>query len=316
LQKLLFSLFLFMSCQCLSLAQTPGQLSTEAIPGSKLEFQMAYIPAGKLLFKGTEDKTQTIELDAFWIGNKEVSYDEFIQFQFRKNDNNTSNWKDGKFSADAVTRPTAQYMDYTWGMGTKDGVPSVAMTQQGALRYCQWLYQKTGLFYRLPTEAEWEYACKAGAEGDLPQGFSADKIDEFAWYYDNATEKYHPTGQKKANAWGLYDILGNVAEWTLDEYQEDYVAKTADKANNPWFPPAGKHFRTVRGGSFDDNAEDCTCTRRIKSTAAWQKRDPQIPKSRWWNTDTSWLGFRLVKPVKQPSAAEVEEFFKKAIVDQ
>jgi formylglycine-generating enzyme required for sulfatase activity len=206
-------------------------------------------------------------------------------------------------------------MDYTWGMGTQGGVPAVAMTQQGALRYCYWLYQKTGQFYRLPTEAEWEYACRANAEGTLPEGTTQDNLGDYAWYFDNSTEKYHPTGQKKANPWGLYDMLGNVAEWTSDSYVEDYLAQTSTNSNNPWFKPTAKHSRTVKGGSFDDNPEDCNCTRRVKSLPSWQKRDPQIPKSRWWNTDSSWLGFRVVRPLKQPSAAEIEAYFKEAIID-
>lgn len=307
----LFNLGLCHSLQ----AQKAGEISKVAIPGGKLELSLSYIPAGQLSIKSADGKSLPIQLDAFWIGSREVTYDEFLLFQYRRNDNNSSNWKDGKYSADAVTRPTPQYMDYTWGMGTLGGVPTVAMTQQGAMRYCQWLYQKTGQFFRLPTEAEWEYACRAGSATALPEGVTEDNLGDYAWYFDNANEKYHPTAQKKANAWGLFDMLGNVAEWTADAYVDDYFAESSKKPNNPWYKPSAKYSHTIRGGSFDDNPEDCSCSKRVKSLPSLQKRDPQIPRSRWWNTDSSWLGFRVVKPVKQPSAAEIETYFKEAIVD-
>lgn len=311
-----FFLFLAIFGLCNTLqAQKAGEISKVAIPGGKQELSLSYIPAGQLNIQSADGKTLPIQLDAFWIGTREVTYDEFLQFQYRRNDNNSSTWKDGKYSADAVTRPTPQYMDYTWGMGTLGGVPAVAMTQQGALRFCQWLYQKTGQFFRLPTEAEWEYACRAGSATALPEGVTEDNLGDYAWYFDNANEKYHPTAQKKANAWGLFDMLGNVAEWTSDAYVDDYFAESSKNPNNPWYKPTAKYPHALRGGSFDDNPEDCTCSKRVKSQPSLQKRDPQIPRSRWWNTDSSWLGFRVVKPVKQPSAAEIETYFKEAIVD-
>lgn len=286
------------------------QTDRDTIPGSAVSFDMVYMPGGAFQIGG-----QTVQLTPFWIGAQEVPYDAFNLFYKKETDTNASLWKDGVYKADAVLRPTPQYLDYTFGMGTTGGVPSVSMTQQGALRFCYWLYMKTGEFYRLPTEAEWEYACRAGAPGDLPEGTTLEKMDEFAWTYENSFEKYHPAGEKKPNPWGLYDMLGNVSEWTLDEYADDYYQKLGAMSADPWLKPSQRHSRTVKGGSFDTPAAECTCTARQKSEPRWQARDPQIPKSKWWNTDSSFLGFRLVKPVTPMSREAIEAFFAEAIKD-
>ncbi len=291
----------------------PYSVETKTIPGTEVSYQLAYLPGGA--FRMGEGEGHEVSLDPFWIGVKEVTYEEFVLFQYRDNDSDASVRTEGQYKADAVLRPTPQYIDFTFGMGSKGGFPAVSMTQQGALRYCQWLYQKTGEFYRLPTEAEWEYACRAGATGSLPPNVSADSLQDHAWLFENSYEKYQPTGQKTANAWGLYDLLGNVAEWTLDQYADNYFELIGAAAANPLIPPTQRHSRTVRGGSYDTFAQDCSCTRRQKSDPRWQQRDPQIPKSKWWNTDSPFLGFRLVKPAKAPTAAEVEAFFQGMIRD-
>jgi formylglycine-generating enzyme required for sulfatase activity len=285
---------------------------TDSIPGSKAAFQLVLIPGGAFTMGGTDGHPQRqVQLDSFWMGRHEVGYDEFIVFYQKEYDTDATAHPEKSYSADAVTRPTPQYIDYTYGMG-KGGFPAVSMTQQAALRYCQWLYEKTGTFYRLPTEAEWEYACRANEQRTI----TSEQLKDYAWYYQNSYEKYHELGQKLPNAWGLYDMLGNVAEWTLDFYDENYFENMGSGLTaNPWVQPSKRHARTVRGGSYDSNSSECNCTFRQKSSPRWQARDPQIPKSRWWNPDSPFVGFRIVKPVKQPSADEVAAFFEKAIKD-
>jgi formylglycine-generating enzyme required for sulfatase activity len=287
-------------------AQNPNLISQE-IPGTKVGFQMALVPGGSFQM-GSEAQQRSIQLDSFWMGVTEVGYDEFIVFYQKQYDTDASTNTAKPYSADAVSRPTPQYIDYTYGMG-KSGFPAVSMTQQAALRYCQWLYGKTGVFYRLPTEAEWEFACRLGQMGKEP-------LEEQAWFFDNGYEKYHELATKKPNALGLYDMLGNVAEWTLDFYDEDYLQNLqGDPAPNPWVEPTKRHSRTVKGGSYDSTAEECTCGHRKKSEPKWQARDPQIPKSKWWNPDSPFVGFRLARPVKQPAPEAVAAFFAKAIKD-
>ena len=184
------------------------------------------------------------------------------------------------------------------------------MTQFAALAYCKWLTTKTGHFYRLPTEAEWEYACRAGTNTAYSFGDDATQLGDYAWYAQNSKGRYQKTGTKKPNAWGLYDMYGNVAEWTLDQYLPDYYASFNGKtAVSPWATPQTLYPRTVRGGSWDDAPESLRSAARLGSSRQWKKQDPQIPRSNWWNTDASFVGFRLLRPVKQPSAAEITAYF-------
>ncbi|HUQ64704.1 MAG TPA: formylglycine-generating enzyme family protein [Flavitalea sp.] len=294
-------------------AQQPREFEAYSakVPGSEVTFKMLPIPAGSYTMgspesekgRGTDEGPQKkIELSAFWMAEKELTHDEFLVFF---NDESFARNSD----IDAVTRPTTQYIDLSWGMGKQGGFPFNSMSQKTALMYCRWLYNKTGTFYRLPTEAEWEYACRAGTITPYPFGEDASTIGEYAWYAGNSENKYHKTGLKKPNAWGLYDMLGNVAEWTLDQYSENYFS-TAD-AKDPFTEPTSKYPKTLKGGGFSTPAIMMRSAGRFKSDASWNKRDPQIPKSKWWLTDAAAVGFRIISPVKQPTADEANAFYIK-----
>jgi formylglycine-generating enzyme required for sulfatase activity len=162
----------------------------------------------------------------------------------------------------------------------------------------------------LPTEAEWEYACRAGTTTEFYWGNDSAKIDEYAWYEGNSPYKYQPVMQKKPNAWGLYDMLGNVSEWVLDQYDENYFTTIASKTDNPLIPPATTYPKTVRGGGYNEGLQMIRCASRNKSDVSWNRKDPQVPKSKWWLTDAKSVGFRLVHPVKQPTPEEAEAFYK------
>lgn len=284
----------------------------QQIPGSSLSFKMQSIPAGSFLIgspaseknrEKVEGPQKKIQLPAFWMGAYEVTRDEFDVFL---KDEQTSQNVD----LDAITRPSAQYVDLTWGMGKEGGYPANSMSQFGALMYCKWLYQKTGIFFRLPTEAEWEYACRAGTNTTYYYGNDPKLLYQYAWYLDNSDEKYQKVGLKKPNPWGLYDMLGNLMEWTLDHYEPERYKDLPDNAPEKIMPAkAAKYPKALKGGSYEESSEELRVAARYHSDPIWNKRDPQIPKSKWWLTEGKNVGFRLLQPVEQPTAAEVKQFF-------
>lgn len=286
-------------------ARTPPAAAYEVtIPNTVVKYRMAPIPAGEFLMgsagpgaKPDERPVHTVRLGAFWMQTTETTWDAYLLFMFADQ---------AKESAtpdplvDALSRPTSPYVEMSFGRG-RGGFPAISMTQHAANKFAEWLSAKTGEYYRLPTEAEWEYACRAGTKID------AAKRDEYGWLSSNSATHsfpggtYHTVGTKKANAWGLYDILGNVMEWTLDQY----APYTAAAQENPWVRATAPYPHAVRGGSWNDPAARVTCTARVPSDPSWKKQDPQLPKSIWYMTDAQWVGFRLVRPGTLPPAEEM-----------
>jgi len=299
-----------------------NQVDSIQIPGTETSFSMTLIPGGTFTMGSDANDAQRdedegpqfeVSVDSFWMGTYEVSFDEYIIFREKEMDMPIADNPD--WDADAIARPSPPYEDPTFGMG-ENGFPASSMTQFGALQYCKWLSEKSGDFYRLPTEAEWEYACKAGQSGSTYFDSESESLDDHSWYYDNSTESFHEVGTKKANPWGLYDMLGNVSEWTLDQYKEDAYTTLDEEGvvdHSPWLEPTRLHPRTVRGGSWDDKKDLHRCTCRIESDRAWKERDPQIPKSFWWNTDSPFVGFRIIKPAKQPTQEERDAFWTQVL---
>jgi len=164
--------------------------------------------------------------------------------------------------------------------------------------------------YRLPTEAEWEYACKAGSSTTYYFGNDAADLGKYAWYAGNSDNKFQKAGQKLPNAWGLYDMLGNVSEWTLDQYDEKSLEKLADKSTDP--APAfstARYPKVLKGGGYSDGPAQLRTASKIKSDPIWNRRDPQIPRSKWWLTEGAMVGFRVIRPLQQPGKEEANAFF-------
>jgi formylglycine-generating enzyme required for sulfatase activity len=134
-----------------------------------------------------------------------------------------------------------------------------------AVAYAKWKSEREGKTYRLPTEAEWEYACRAGSEARFCFGDDEAQLGEYAWYAPNAEGMTHDVGTKKPNAWGLYDMHGNVWEWCLDRYADDYTHTPVDGSRCRLPSEKG---RVLRGGSYNGDAEKCSCTSRINLGSA------------------------------------------------
>lgn len=225
------------------------------VPGSIVEFEMTPVPGGD-------------GVAGFWIGRREVSWAEYDVFRadpqarVRRAD-------DPPPGTDAITRPTPPYADETFGFG-KDGLPVLSITHQAARAYARWLSRRAGVWYRLPTEQEWERACRAG-------GDELAAAEGRAWLRENANQRPHRVGTRPANALGIFDLVGNLAEWV-------------EAGSDAPYP------QVARGGSWADSADAAGCAARRVSDPSWNERDPQDPQSIWWHTDATFVGFRVVRP--------------------
>ena len=198
------------------------------IPESGAEYHMIAVPGGEFKMGSNEKERgrqksegplREVKISPFWIGKHEVTWNEYEKFMIdggRRNKDGTKQFPSPDDSdVDLISRPTKPYVEMTFGMG-KDDYPAISMTQHAALQYCKWLSAQTGHFYRLPTEAEWEYACRAGTETMYSFGNKENDLHKYGWFIDNSNFKYQKVGKKLPNPWGIHDMHGNVAEWTMD----------------------------------------------------------------------------------------------------
>jgi formylglycine-generating enzyme required for sulfatase activity len=308
-----------------ALAATPEDMRAyeERLPGSDLRFKMLPIPGGSFLMGSPESEAERqnyegpqhkVTLSPFWIEVHEVTWDEYQPFML-KLDLEARRRKGSEGApqdawADAVTRPTPPYVPMDFSMGI-EGRPAVCMTQFAAKQYTKWLSMKTGRFYRLPTEAEWEYACRAGTTTRYSWGDDAGDAAEYAWFFDNADDSYQPVMTRRANPWGLFDMHGNVAEWVLDGFEKDaYDRGGAETVHDPLVLPVKLYPRVVRGGSWDDDPNRLRSAARRRSTKSWKIQDPQLPKSIWYHTDAPFVGFRVVRPFLAPAPGERARYWE------
>jgi formylglycine-generating enzyme required for sulfatase activity len=278
-------------------------------------FDMLPIPGGTYLMgspdgeKGRQPDEwpqHPVTVKSFWMSKLEVRWDEYDWFWTKRfpmgqpPQRPDTSKKPDKLS-DAVTSPTPPYADPTFGHG-RDGNPCLAISHHAAMEYCRWLSKETGKHYRLPTEAEWEWACRAGTTTAYSFGDDPEKLGDYAWIEKNSDEQAHKVGKKQPNPWGLFDMHGNVAEWCVDLYRKDYYASLPrDKAVlNPFLAPIDKRYGYVaRGGAWTDPPEKCRSAARRFSEKDWLRRDPQNPKSIWWMTEADNVGFRVVRAVEE-----------------
>ena len=227
-----------------------GEAWTQPVPGTAIELAMKPVP-------GPADQP-------LWVMEKELTWNLFDIFIFRL-DEKKGNSTPG---SDAVTRPTKPYIAVDRGFG-HDGYPAISMSLKGAVQFAEWLSEKTGRTYRVPTVEQWSRICSAASIPD-------DSLEEYAWYVDDSGDTTHPVGSKKADALGLHDLYGNVGEWCL-------TGGTPEK-------PTG----VLMGGGYQSEGVALNCANRVDYDPMWNDSDPQFPKSIWWLADAAFVGVRLV----------------------
>lgn len=218
---------------------------TDALPDHLVEWRMVRVPG-----EG--------QVKSFWIGETEVTWNLFEVWALRLDVAQDQQAQ----GADAESRPSKPYAVIFSNFG-HHGFPAICMTHRAATEFCRWLSAKTGQRYRLPTTAEWELAAKGADTIDL---------DRTAWFWDNADDTTHKVATKAPSPGGLFDMLGNVAEW-CDQ-------------------PSGSPV--VKGGSWKHKADKVTIASSLPEDPRWSESDPQSPKSQWWLANGQFVGMRLV----------------------
>ena len=293
------------------------------IPGTTVSYKMQPIPGGKVKVGSPESEKGRqpdegpqfeVTIEPFWMAEHEVTWAEYKAYMSIHDRLLSLYMKQLRPIPDVdheliVTAPSNLYEPtFTFIKGADPEQPVVTMSQFAAKQYTKWLSGISNQFLRLPSEAEWEYACRAGATTAYSFGDDPKQLGDYAWYFENSGEKMNHVARKKPNAWGLYDMHGNVGEWVLDEYiAEGYKTHAGKKdltaaAVIAW--PTKLFPRVIKGGGWDDDAEKCrTAARQGSDDDAWRSRDPNFPQSPWWLTEEPALsvGFRPIRPLTQPA---------------
>ena len=235
---------------------------TETLPKSLVKIEMIPVQGGSVKIG---DKDVTVK--PFWMASTETTWEAFDSFL--ESGPASPAYDQTNFPIDAIARPSKSYIlpDLGWG---HSGYPAINLSYTSVEMFCRWMAATTKKKYRLPTEAEWELACRDGVQG----AWSMDKalLDKSAWYDKNSNKMTHPVGKKQPNKAGFYDLLGNVGEWATDLDGKPVLC----------------------GGTFLDDISVIAPGTRSRWAPEWQETDPQMPKSRWWLSDGSFVGFRLV----------------------
>lgn len=285
-------------------------VTTEA--GEKVSLEMVLIPSGSFLMGSPEGEAgrqknegpqHKVNLDAFYLCTTETTIELFLAYyqetvtakrDFLEVEQAAKEAEQADGDVDAITGPTPVYGDLTMGYGKQH--PAIGMTWHNAMTFCRWLSKKTGKQYRLPTEAEWEYACRAGTTSVFSFGDEPGQLTDYAWCKGNSDGETHDVAKKKPNGWALYDMLGNVSEWVCDFYSPTAYKEAAKKnpAVNPKGPERGR-VHVARGGDYTSSKEQLRCAARVFEEDWWRSGDPQIPKSKWWLPEMDFIGFRVAR---------------------
>ena len=305
---------------------------TFRVPGTDQSVEMIPIPGGEFMFGSPENEADRrddegpqikVTVDPMWVAKTEVTwglYKEYMKLYgiFKDFESDGTRIVNDDNKIDAITAPTELYdPTFTYEYGEESDQPAVTMTQYSAQQFTKWISLVSDQQFRLPTEAEWEYAARAGTTTAYSWGDSADDIDDYGWYFDNADEGQVAVGEKKPNAFGLHDMHGNVAEWTVNAYTENGYADFADKAGINatemvvW--PDLPSPCVVRGGTWESDAEDLRSAARLPTDdEEWKAEDPNFPRSPWWFTSdpSRGVGFRIFRSYKPISKDQLAKFWE------
>ena len=300
------------------------------IPGTDVQLKMIPIPGGKFMLgspeseEGHEDSESPeveVEVAPFWMAEHETTWEQYKPYMelyniFKKFQADRVRLVTDDNRVDAITAPTPLYEpSFTFEYGEEPNLPATTMTSYAARQYTKWLSGVTGNQYRLPSEAEWEYAATGGATTAYHFGDDAEKLDDYAWYEDNAEDTPHFVKEKKPNQYGLYDMHGNVWELVLDQYSDEGFEKlkgkkltALDTVNWPTEPEP----LMAKGGGWDETPEMCRSASKIGSSEDdWKGEDPNIPLSPWWFTSypSTCVGFRVIRPLEEVSKKDAVKFY-------
>lgn len=296
---------------------------TEKIPGTPVSFEMKAIPGGTFqmgsiakepFHKPDEAPVRNVTVAPFFMAEVETTWDQFWAFYGQTMSEGRTlpevvYANNSRLDVDAISGPTPPFgfPDQGWGSGDR---PAITMTHYAAETFCQWLSQQTGKKYRLPTEAEWEYAARGGTEtpyffsgspkdysneGFWRKFFSAktDSITQYVIYDNNSRNRTQEPSEVKPNPFGLKNMLGNVMEYCADKYDPEAYSKSGENVTNPLVTEGDEWV--VRGGNYSSDAADVrSAARDYTKHENWLKTDPQQPKSIWWYSDIRGIGFRVV----------------------
>lgn len=268
---------------------SPGCLTnyTQRISGTDASFDMVAIPGGTIAIGSPENEVgreasdlpqKTVTIRPFWIGRSEVTWETFLPYVFAEWDK----FVKPEGESDGFTRPTKPYGSLFREHG-QNSHPALGMSYYSARQFCRWLSARTGLDYRLPTEQEWEYACRAGSRTAFHWGEDGARATDYGWFETNSDFTTHPVGKKRPNKFGLFDMAGNVAEWCGSESDE-----------SP---------KVVRGGAFTESITKLRNASRLIEAPEWNALDPQIPKSIWWLSSADFVGIRVVRSMPEETNA-------------
>lgn len=310
---------------------------TVTIPGTDVSFEMIPVPGGTFQLGSPEGEDGRLEdegpqlevvVDPMWVARTEVTWDQYKPFMrlygiFKQFEAEGKRKVTDDNMVDAITAPTELYdPTFTYEYGEEPRQPAVTMTQYAAQQFTKWLSRITGQQYRLPTEAEWEYAARAGTSTPYSFGDSVEDLDDHGWYFDNADTVAPSVATKKPNGFGLFDMHGSVAELTVSEYTEDgYARFKRDKPINAidvvvW--PEWAYPVVVRGGSWEMDPEQLRSAARLGTDdEAWKEEDPNFPKSPWWFTSdpARGVGFRLFRSYQPLDPELIVKFWETSAGD-